>query len=305
MARANLFIKTGTYTGDGNDARDITGVGFQPDLVIIKGGANAAVWRNKMVPGDLTLLFGANSVSLANAIQGLMSDGFQVGTDVTVNASATVYYYVAIRGFAGQSNYRVGNYRGSGGDDRNYTGGGLNFTPDLVWIKKDGSDNPVFRTSDMVGDSASHFPALADAANEIQNLQSNGFQLGTSSRANASGSDYYFAAFKKLGGAIACGTYVGDQTDNREITGAGFTPDFVLVKTGTTATAGFLRTSDFSGDSSVSVGAVAPTTNLIQGFSSDGFQIGSALGVNKTGDTFWWFAFKSGSFACPITRLAA
>src|SRR3972149_3655857 len=41
----------GTYTGDGIDDRDITGVGFQPDLVIIKGGSNSAIWRSSTRAG--------------------------------------------------------------------------------------------------------------------------------------------------------------------------------------------------------------------------------------------------------------
>ena len=303
MARTNFQVITGTYVGDGTDSRNISGVGFRPDLIIIKGGTNVTVWRNSANKGDVTLYLGAATTSLADAIQEILADGFQLGTNAVVNEAGTTFYYICMRGTAGQNYYRVGAYSGTGADDRNFTSGGLNFTPDIVWVKRLISDIPVLRTSSQAGDTSAHFTGIADTSDEIQNLQANGFQLGTSTRVNsATNNFYYFAAFKALAGVIAVGTYTGDATDNRAITGVGFQPNIVIVKNGSAANAAVLRTSDFVGDSSAVFSGTAPVANQIQSFDADGFTVGTAANVNQNGSTFWWIAFKSGNHNVPITR---
>lgn len=305
MARSNLQIKVGTYTGNGADATNISGVGFRPDFVLIKGGANIGVLRTREITGDKTAYAAGNTANEADNIQEILNDGFQLGTNAKVNANGTVYYYVAIRGTAGQSYFRTGKYIGTSGDSRNYTGGGLNFTPDFVFVKGDRADNGCFRTSAMGADNSAHLSGSVDAVNEIQSLISNGFQLGTSTRTNLSAADYYFVAMKALAGCMAVGTYTGNATDNRSITGLGFSPDVVIIKNGTTTNAAVIRTSSFSGDSSTSFGSAGPTTDMIQSFISDGFTIGANVSVNGDTNTFWWIAFKAGNFNVPITRTAA
>ncbi len=51
-AQAMQFV-TGSYVGNGTAGRSITGVGFQPDAVIIKGNAaQHAVMRTSTMTGD-------------------------------------------------------------------------------------------------------------------------------------------------------------------------------------------------------------------------------------------------------------
>lgn len=305
MARTNLQIKVGTYTGDGNDSRIITGVGFEPKLLIVKGGANIAVWRVKQNRGDSSMYFAGNTANAADFIQAFTNDGFVVGTDAKVNANATVYYYIAFNGTAAQKYFKTGNYIGNNTDARQLTASGITFTPDIFFVKGDTAQNPSTRTAEVTGDNSWHFSGSIDANNEIQNLVANGVELGTSPRTNGNGLEYFFASFKKYRGVIASGTYVGNGLDTRTITGLGFQPDFVLVKDGLTTSAACIRTSDFVGDSSASVGSAGPTTNQIESFVSDGFTVGTSGVVNAVGDTFWWFAFKAGNFNVPLTRTTA
>jgi hypothetical protein len=302
MARTNLQIKVGTYTGDGNDSRIITGVGFEPKLLIVKGGANIAVWRVEQNRGDSSMYFAGNTANAADFIQAFTNDGFVVGTDAKVNANATVYYYIAFNGTAAQQYFKTGNYIGNNTDARQLTSSGITFTPDIFFVKGDTAQNPSTRTAEVTGDNSWHFAGVADATNEIQNLVANGVELGNSPRTNGSGLEYFFASFKKYRGVIASGTYVGNGIDTRTITGLGFQPDFVLVKDGLTTYAACIRTSDFVGDSSASVGSAGPTTNQIESFTSDGFTVGTSGVVNAVGDTFWWIAFKAGNFNLPLTR---
>jgi hypothetical protein len=89
-------VKVGQDTGDGTDDRNITGLGFQPDIVIAKSSATTGSGRIRLSNevGDDTLRLPAFASS-ANEIQSLISDGFQVGT--AMNATSTVYDYLAIK----------------------------------------------------------------------------------------------------------------------------------------------------------------------------------------------------------------
>src|SRR3990167_6850113 len=305
MARENLFIKVGTYTGDGNDDRTITGVGFQPDFILVKGGANSAVFRVKQMVGDTSGYWGVNTANLANAIQGLTSDGFVVGTNAVVNANATVYYYVAMKGYDSQKYFKTGRYAGTGGDDREYRGGEIDFTPEVVIISGDTAQHKAFKSDDMAGETTSHISARASVATDyIQSLIASGFELGTSALVNGSGIFYHFLAFKDYVGVMAHGTYTGNAVDDRDITGIGFQPDVVIVKNRGTTDHAILRTSSFSGDSSAPLGALSPTTNMIQGIVSDGFRVGTNARVNADTNTYDWLAFKDGNFNVPIERTA-
>jgi len=51
----NMRVATGSYVGDGNDNRAISGIGFQPDVVLIKGTNNEqAVIHTATMADDLS-----------------------------------------------------------------------------------------------------------------------------------------------------------------------------------------------------------------------------------------------------------
>ncbi|OGL46464.1 MAG: hypothetical protein A2W05_07105 [Candidatus Schekmanbacteria bacterium RBG_16_38_10] len=303
--RSNLQIKVGTYTGNGANDRNITGIGFRPDLVIVKGGANVACIRTKEMRGDSSMSLSSALATAADQIQELLNDGFQVGTSVLANENLTVYWYIAIRGSAGQAHFRTGNYKGDGNDARDFITGGLGFTPDLVGIFGDTVQQKVWRSSSLAGDLTSFFGGVTPTTNLVQNLQSNGFQLGTSASVNSDTLEYFFFAMKVLAGVIAVGTYTGDGTNDRNITGVGFQPDYVIIKSGSTNQAR-IRTSNMTADSQCAyAGATAAASDGIQSLLADGFQIGANGSVNTNGVTYYWFAFKAGNFNAPITRTVA
>lgn len=89
-------LAVGSYTGSGADNRSITGLGFSPSVVLVKrDGASAGVFRTTAHAGDLTSSLAGST--LANVLQALESDGFQVGTDASVNQNASTYYWFAWR----------------------------------------------------------------------------------------------------------------------------------------------------------------------------------------------------------------
>jgi hypothetical protein len=94
------MIKTGSYTGNGFDARSINiGINLAAKsnvLVSVKGNnSSSEVIRiedglsgTKSMEIDFSLLIAQ--------ITGLTATGFQVGTDGDVNANGTLYWYIAI-----------------------------------------------------------------------------------------------------------------------------------------------------------------------------------------------------------------
>jgi len=93
---ASLF-KPITYTGNGSDNRDITGMGFQPDCVWDKDTTtDAMAVRFSTESGDNAYLMTATGEA-ANIIQNFGSDGFQVGTSANTNANTNTYYSVGFK----------------------------------------------------------------------------------------------------------------------------------------------------------------------------------------------------------------
>ena len=94
---ASPQVSQGSYTGNGLDNRSITGVGFQPQMVWVKrDDSQASTWRPASALGDTSLYWSATA-AVADRIQALQADGFQVGTNAQVNTNAMVYYYLALR----------------------------------------------------------------------------------------------------------------------------------------------------------------------------------------------------------------
>lgn len=92
----NLFV--GSYTGNATDNNNITGPGFQPDMLFITNGGSTgqpAIKTAKM-SGDATISTNSTAV-ISDVIQDFNASGFQVGTSVRSNSVQT-YAYAAFSG---------------------------------------------------------------------------------------------------------------------------------------------------------------------------------------------------------------
>jgi hypothetical protein len=307
MPRANLRIKVGSYTGTGA-AMTVTGVGFRPHLVIVKKEGGNAVFRTREQAGDSTGFLTSLNAALAGRITAMASDGFSVGTQSQVNTAGTTYHYVAIRGDAGQKHFRTFRYWGNGADDRDLTGGGLGFTPDLVLLQGQGGATyqACHRTSAMPDGYSVTLDAFSAAADVIQSLIANGFQLGATAGANAAAVEHLGFAMKSLQGAFAVGSFVGTGAA-RSITGLGFSPDVVVVKNYSQADYAriFTRSMANIAANSMFISTSAADASGITSLDKDGFTVGSGHSVNGPNETMCWFALKSGNFNAPVTRTSA
>ncbi len=290
----------GTYTGDGIDGTAITGVGFPPDLVIVKaqGLARFAIFRTVSMIGDASMELGNAAGLAANWIESLDADGFTVGDAAQVNQADQPYYWQAWRD-AGRRDFAYGVYLGNGVDDRNVVAG-LPFTPALVAIKRDGLSVGVWKPSSLGGDATLYFTNLAFLSDRIQALSADGFQVGAALEVNAAGDNCYWFAFGAAPGMMNVGTYVGNFTADRFITGAGFPPDSVWVK-GEGATWGRHKPSNLAGVVSLHFGAIGATANAIEGLVADGFEIDEGADVNSNLVNYYWACFGEGTSVSPPT----
>ena len=299
-----LSVKAGTYTGNGSDPQTISGVGFQPKVVIVfatSGGADqqAACFKTTdMATGasGLTSNMGENGQQTLGLIDSFNSDGFTVRE--RKNTNAVVYQYLALGG----TDCVTGTYTGNATDNRSISG--IGFRP--KWLVIQGGTNHSHHKSTATGnatDSAQLLTAVADGSNTIQALEADGFQVGSAAAANQDAVVFYYFAIQEAN--VTSGTYTGNATDDRSITGVGFDPVAVIVKqTSSQQGRGY---SGNTGDSSNFMRSAAPAANGIQSLIADGFTIGTDATVNANTATYFWVAFGETPLsltANPELRLA-
>lgn len=195
-----------TYTGDGAVTKAITGVGFQPDVVIIfradaPGVGESPFWRTKSEVGLKSRRMSGDSIA-SDGIRSLDADGFSVGDHSNVNASGGTYNALCVKDefppTVQSGVFKMVSWKGNGTDNRSITGVG--FQPDLVWIMADdvGVDGfsvlqIVYRTTSMVGDASRYYSSGTGLiADRIQAMQADGFQIGTNVDVN-DGDRFYTA----------------------------------------------------------------------------------------------------------------
>lgn len=283
-----MIIKAGTYAGDAVDDREIL-TGNAPDLVIVKGvnpavaGFQAHVSIRGM--GDAAKNLDSNAEAFVTGhIKSMTATGFTVGTIDEVNASGRTYYWLAIEDDSA-GDFEIGTYNGNGADNRNISLASITGTPALVMVFGNTNQGGGFWRSNVhTGDHSGWFNSTSThTTNGIQAFGAGSFQVGTRDQVNrGTGTPaYYWAAFTEVSGQLEVVTYLGDNSDNRSITGAGFDPDIALVQPiDTTGQTMAVRFPDHVGDSSALLSNVDNAANRIQSFITDGIQVGSAVNVN-------------------------
>ena len=151
-----------------------------------------------MSAGPAANAFTFNGGLSTTYIPTLAADGFTVGSDVRVNRNGTTYHYVAWNEIPGKVD--VGTYTGNGADNRNIPGVG--FQPDFVMVQtnSDGSATTAQTVAHSTAmgpstDTSHFFTATANQTNQIQLLQPDGFQVGTTSQVNGNGAVFTYAAW--------------------------------------------------------------------------------------------------------------
>ncbi len=298
-------IEVGYYDGDGNSSRTITlntsGFGISQMVMVQEAPASGT---GSSGPGYMHIqgMSGAKSMGdggsfiCSTCVTAVGTGTFDIGS--TINVSGKRYGYTVVNAASGNfdDNFAVGSYAGDNTDNRNISLGGPTWNPDmLVIVKTGGAGQPIWRSSTHSGDLAASFNATADSANWIQSLNpgAGNFQVGSHANVNASGATYYWVAFKNLTGAITNGTYVGNVTNDRDITMTdAFRPDYLWTKLGgAQQSANHYIHQDAGNVGQIFIGNY--NTNSINTSNSNGFRIDNSAYVNSNTWTYHYFALKS------------
>jgi hypothetical protein len=287
LAAGTPYVLSGSFTGNALDSRAISGLGFRPDFVIIKArdDASIAAMRSSTMVGDASKEMTGATAFAANQIQSLDADGFTLGTDASVNKNGKTYDWIAFTASAGWMT--VGTYAGNGGASASISG--LGFSPEAVFVFDASNQEAVF-TNAAAGGSY-NFNNGAGAS--ISSLDADGFTVGTDDRVNKAGHTYHYVAWNEIQGVMDVGSYAGSGADNRNVAGAGFQPEYLLVRSAAGDNAVQHFDSQGAGtDSSSLFNGSSAVTNRIQALQADGFQVGSDADVNASGLAYSYIAWK-------------
>lgn len=302
------LLAVGQFTGNATDNRNITGVGFVPDLVFVKqADAGAPSFNIRESWGDYSSLTTA-AANAANYIQALQDDGFQVGNVATnLNVNGIVNYYFAFTGVpdpspSGSFLMQRSSYTGTGAAQTIETP----FAPDLVIIKGNTAQYAVWSTS-MQGDATEYFgTSAASFTGGITSMNGTGFNLGTHATVNSTGITYEYIAFgnatsPETGNGAAdfiIGAYTGNAISGRTINNLGITPDMVTIARSITANQSVWKSSSMANNTCAYFSATVDSTDgtVCQALVSGGFSVGTNAATNAVGGTYVWFAFKEGDY---------
>jgi O-glycosyl hydrolase len=248
------------YTGNGSSTRNLTGVGFTPDLGWFKNRSDGSRYPMiaDTVRGANKQLFSNEPLaeeSDGNQVKGFLSDGYTLGNNHNVNEnnnSHVVWNWKA--NGSGVSNtdgsitstvsantdagFSIVSYTGTGSNAT--VGHGLNSAPEMIIVKvRNRTDSwPVYhigntsqpQTDFLWLDSSN---ATADLSSYWQDTKPNSsvFYLGNNGRVNRVGGYNFIAyCFHSVEGFSKFGSYEGNLSNDGPFVYTGFRPALVVVK---------------------------------------------------------------------------
>jgi hypothetical protein len=293
VSKASIDYYCGNYTGDGNATQSISGVGFQPEVILVKAdhvSYDGWIATSTMDAGDAKELTGTN-VLATGRINSFDVDGFTVGTDDDANAIGVTYYYIA---FNANADLEVGTYTGNTGTQEVDLAGG--FSPEMVWLLGDAGDatDKAFMGMKSNGNEGVYFSdGIFGSTNYMSTYDSDGFTVGAWINTNTK--VYHYVAFNESASSLVESTYIGDGNPTLSITGVGYQPDFVMIQSAGNSGVPSFRTSLMGPDEALSFNAAAAGTEYIKSLDADGFTVGTDNATNATGNTYIYTAFGGGT----------
>ena len=216
------YFNTVTYSGTGS-AQSITGVGFKPDWLWIKHREDVSNHKLQDVVRGSTKVIGSNETdaeaTVAQGVTSFDSDGFSLGTDVSVNgtgAAGIVGWNWLAGGNQGSSNtagsintaytsvnttagFSISKYTGTGSNAT--VGHGLGVVPKVILIKNLSQANNWAMYHASVGNTKSiqldgnGAPATSAAYWNNTTPTSSVFTISTGADVNTSGDNYIAYCF--------------------------------------------------------------------------------------------------------------
>lgn len=288
-AMADDFLATGTYIGDGSASQAITGVGFQPDLVIVKSPESKhSHIRTSSMPAGLSKHLAKADELKTDEIVSLDSDGFTVGDKNDSNASGVEYHWIAM--IAREGTMEIGQYIGNGGIFREISLS--NLSPDAALIMSSNRKLPVFRHTEMNTFDGFALDGSGEVSSSFAYFTDNGMVILSGDEVNKNGDTFYYVAWQAEPNVLEFGKYTGDGQPGRDISSLSLNPEHLMISSDT-QNEPIHRPESVTGDVSLYYSNRSTQNNLIQAMWDGGFQIGTDPAVNGLDNTYHWLAFAN------------
>ena len=325
--KGESYFNTLLYTGNGG-SQNITGVGFSPDWVWLKGRNNANNHNlndtvrgvNKQVYADLN-----NAETTATThLTAFDSDGFTLGNDGAVNGNSDTYVsYNWLAGGSASSNgtgditssvsvnttagFSIVSYTGNGSATQT-VGHGLGAVPKLMIFKRrnSSSDWIVYHNKrgatkyislNSTGAGSAYEPYFGDTE-----PTSSVFTVDTAGDINGSGETFIAYCFAEKQGFSKFGIYRGNGSSTGPYVHCGFKPAWVLQKN-VSATQGWQlqdnKRNGFNGANKLLQPHTSQTESDVNRIDilSNGFRvITTDAGQNTNGTDYLYMAFAKSPY---------
>jgi len=332
---AGKYFNPVLYTGTGS-TRDVTGVGFSPDLVWVKRRsaiennllANTISGGGKSLYSNLTLAEQTNEAG--GYISAFVSDGFTVtagsSSSSAVNASGSTYVAwnwnaggSTVTNTSGTISAQVRANTTSGFSIVTYTGTGVNATvghglgvvPGMIIAKRrSATQNWGVAHSSLTGTQTLYLDLTQGVATGVWNgtPTSTVFNITTDGVVNTNGSTYVAYCFAPVAGYSAFGSYTGNGSTDGPFVYLGFRPEFVMVKRTDSTESWYIidAVRDPYNVSSLYLspnGTSAEASSIFYDLVSNGFKLRtSAAYANASGGTYIYAAFAESPFKYSLAR---
>ena len=317
------YFNTVLYTGNGSTDRNITGVGFDPDLTIVKSRSGGENWgAGDTVRGGGFLIYPnlSNAEVTANAYitPSAVSDGFNISTGnnnssgnnyvawnfkaggaAVSNTDGTITSQVSVNNTLG---FSIAKYAGNAISGATY-GHGLDAAPELVLNKVLNYNQSWWAFTPTLG--ANKFMQLNTNAGTTTDsdyyysVSSSLFTLngpGYPPALNQSGKNYITYNFTSKPGFSKVGSYTGTGAQGNNIL-LDFEPAFVMIKS-TLAGANWIIVDNKRNNAGEwlypNVADAAFNGSAYTQFYANGFSVsGTASYVNGSATTYLYLAFAA------------
>jgi hypothetical protein len=333
------YFNTVLWTGDNTNNRQITGVGFQPSLVVAKSrpAISGFNWADAVRGGTKYLQSNTtNAEGTANIIMSFDSDGFSVGDgngyDVNKSGEAVVGWSwkangsgvsntdgsiastVSVGATSQQNWFSIVDFTGAGAAGT--VGHGLGVVPSFIVYKRrsSGGDNwVVYHDGISSSENGGIYLNLTNVWNSDSSLWNNTaptssvFSVGT--YGGASGENRIAYCFANAENLCRVGSYTGNGSTDGTFVFTGHKPSFLLIKE--TGNANSWELFDTARDpDNVASQRIFPnssiaeaTTNPSLDILSNGFKARAGnTGINRSGGSYIFLSISEQPFKFANAR---
>ncbi len=295
------------YTGTGA-SQAITGLGFAPQLVIILRNGQTTVkcaifdvatgpakgWS----PGSWGFPDNDTVAAWANSLTSFDTDGFTLGAasakgGINVNASGVDYVALCIGAGTGAqtANFDVLSYTGDGENGRALSHD-CATAPIWAWNKR----HINIKSAEYIVDAGFNFDTVSlsgvfgATANSLSASDASEVEVGGAVRWNTGTNltTLYLFGGEAVAGAFKTGTYTGSGVAGNAITGLGFAPSVVLVRS-VTGSGTSLLAAALSGSTAYDLGT--GSRNGTFALDADGFTVDGSGNINQSGVSYRYLAW--------------